>query len=59
MVNGKRYKGNEVLGAAWDHMEVRQVALYTTTWKPNLNEWKDFEKLVLLRNGVYIKQLMP
>ena len=38
MVNGKRYYGNETLGAVWDHMEVRQAALYTTTWKPNLSE---------------------
>ena len=27
-------------------------ASYTALWKPNLNEQKDFERLVLFRNGV-------
>ena len=32
-------------------------ALYFTLWKPDLNEQKDFERLVLFRDGV-IEQLM-
>ena len=27
-------------------------ALYIAHWKPDLNEQKDFERLVLFRNGV-------
>ena len=27
-------------------------ASYTALWKPDLNEQKDFERLVLFRNGV-------